>query len=260
MTMKRSFLLLLMLALAPFAPGASAQEIPAGHERVLLPIFTRPVSGAYGSDFRSELKLMNAGSQSLGAYGLEWICVVLCPFDPLLPFELEPDFVEDANPYTRSGNPGWFLFVPSDRIDDLVLQLRVYDVSREATNFGTEIPVVRDEEVTRAPLVLLGVPTDERFRNTLRIYSFEEGAFTITIEGANGVRYDHGVYAAPGESIFDPAYAAFVDFPANIGPVKVTIRALAPIVTPPALPPRFWAFNAVTNNETQHITVVSPQR
>ena len=232
----------------------------AAYERVLLPILTPPVTGGYGSDFRSALSLMNrTDDEYLVLYGLFEECLFLCP-EPVIPsIELAP-MEELGDAVVNTGNPGRFIYLPREDRNDFVLQLRAYDISREPSNYGTEIPVVRDDEMRREPVTLLGVPTDPRFRSTLRIYAIDERAFDIRIEGENGFVRESTVYAPSGANLFDPAYALFTDFPTGVGPVRVTITALEPIVTPPAIPTRFWAFISVTNNDTQHITVVSPQR
>lgn len=230
------------------------------YERVLIPIFTAPVTGANGSDFRSTLLLMNRSQRSVTAYGLSYRCMILCPTPPVPSVELGPGEFVDEGALDPTGAPGLFVYVPRPRRDDLVMQLRAFDISRETTNFGTEIPVVRENDLLQTPVTLLGVPTDARFRNTLRIYAAEESAFLIRAEGNNGIVLEESVWAGPGATIFDPSYVMFNDFPTGAGPLRVTITPLVPIVTPPAQPVRFWAFISVTNNDTQHITVISPQR
>ena len=233
----------------------------AAYERVLLPILTPPVLGAYGSDFRVALSLMNrTQDELLVVYGLAERCQILCPEVSPPAIRMLPGAQYGEEEIDNNGNPGRFVYLQREDRNDFVMQLRAFDISRETTNFGTEIPVVREDEMRIDPVVLLGIPTDPRFRNTLRIYAEDERAFLIRIEGANGLLYEDSVHAAPGQDMFDPAYAMFTGFPSGAGPVRVTITALEPITSPPAPPVRFWAFTTVTNNDTQHITVISPQR
>lgn len=231
------------------------------YERVLVPVFLPPLDGAHGSFWVNELRIFNAGrEESLTVYGLKTGCIILCPtWAQVHPNEEEWTFVETGRPKS----PGAFFYVRRNDARSLVPQLRAYDVSRNATNFGTTIPVVRDHDFTREPITLLAVPTDSRFRNMLRVYAVEEGAeeiaVRIRIEGS-GVLREHVIALSRSDDEFDPAYGAFTDFPKDAGAVRVTIETVAPMATPPPSPAPFWAFVSVTNNETQHVTVISPQR
>ena len=247
------------------APLVASPEITASFpastedsDLVLLPIFTEPVAGAHGARFASELRLFNRSTdQSLEIAGpLYRDCPILCPVQPYVLAPLEEDTP------APTGRPGVLLLIKPEQRQHLVAQLRVFDISRAATNFGTEIPVVFGEDLRPTPITLLGVPTDERFRNTLRIYALRASTFTIRMETEHGALLSERiVYVPAGELNGDPAYAMFSDFPSRVGAVRVTIIEFNPGVTPPELMPvRFWAFITVTNNETQHITVVSPQR
>ena len=239
-------------------------------ERVLLPIFTPPVHGNHGSEFRTDLRAKNLDEDDyIQTFGLIENCPIApnCTWPSDLGFtfgrglELRPD---DVIPW---GSPGAFLYIPTEDAASLALQLRVYDVSRDATNFGTEIPVVREHEMfVNEEIVLLGVPTDPRFRNTLRIYATEPTVVTIEIESEelNGVTQERQVpLLRNGSNAFVPAYAQIGDLPVGAGRLRLRIRPAAP---PPlespvdVTPPPVWAFVSVTNNDTQHITVISPQR
>lgn len=228
------------------------------YERVLLPIFTAPVAGANGSEFHSALRVMNTSDTGLHIYGLRPDCIIAtCAPPPLPSLEIHPR--EDRGE-PGTGNPGLFVYLPRARRDDLVTQLRAYDVSREATNFGTEIPVVYEEEMTSGPVTLLGVPTDSRFRNTLRIYAMYGMDVDVVVEN-DTLRQMHHLQLRAPLNIFDPGYTMFDAFPSDVGPVRVTITYVPPVLVDPPPPPQpLWAFISVTNNDTQHITVISPQR
>jgi hypothetical protein len=232
------------------------------YERVLVPIFTAPVTGANGSDFRSSLSLLNASQSIVTVYGPSYRCQILCPTPPVPSVELGPREFADERALASTGAPGLFVYLPRPRRDDVVMQLRAFDISRETTNFGTEIPIVREDEMLLTPITLLGVPTDARFRNTLRIYASHGANVSIRIEGSGGIMIERTIALRPGVNIFDPAYAMFTDFPTDAGELRVTV-ALEPDFTlppPPPTPQVLWAFISVTNNDTQHITVISPQR
>lgn len=239
-------------------------DAAAAFDRVLLPILLPPIAGRNGSEFRTDFRAYNRSEQPVLIHGLFGDCgAIPCPDNhddrgiyiaPLYEYG-------DQAKFWMSGTPGAFVYVPRSQMNDLSMQLRAYDVSREATNFGTEIPVVHADEMRPDEITFVGIPTDPRFRNTLRIYSTAQQPMHVTIEGPGGLLVDQVVHLSTPADQFDPAYAAFVDFPDSPGPVRVRIwSALPEIVNPPVTVPDFWAFITVTNNDTQHITVISPQR
>lgn len=239
---------------------------PDAYERILVPVFTAPVHGAFGSEFRTQLRLRHNGLRSsvLPVFGFTEPPFCTCIPRPQVetPLLLSPDpreADETPSPVHHPSRPGLFLYTPRVEPAALAMNLRVFDVSRDDRNFGTEIPVVRDRDFFVDRITLLGIPTDPRFRNTLRIYSTEAQTLTVTID--NEIRT---VTLTPGNNIYEPAYAVIGDFPTGTDPIRVTIDPIAgpigpsPLVPPP--PPPIWAFVSVTNNDTQLITTITPQR
>jgi hypothetical protein len=78
----------------------------------------------------------------------------------------------------------------------------------------------------------------------------------ITIDGA-GVHEQHSVQIEPGVDLFHPGYAEFSNFPKSAGMLNVRIQNAIPRPLEGGV--SAWAFISVTNNETQHITTVTPQ-
>lgn len=232
--------------------------IPAAYERVLLPVFTPPVHGAFGSEFHTSLRIANSGTGWASIYGLEPVCVIgPCSEIPASqPYDIAPDDEIQPHAVAYTGGPGRMLWAEKNNTVELTFSLRVHDVTRSELNFGTEIPVVRENDWTINRIVLVGVPTDPRFRNTLRIYGQNPFIAKITVGNRPPVR----VTLSGTNSIFDAPYAAFADFPIDAGTVKVTIEAeslLGPVIGPVEEP--MWAMITVTNNETQLISTITPQ-
>ena len=242
-------------------------EIEEGFERILVPVFSPPVQGAFGSDFRTILRASNTGSEPrrVPLYGLDSTCILITPvLGPTDPRLINNDQTTQELTPECSQWPARFFYVPKDLTDNLTMNLRVRDVSRSDLSHGTEIPVVRESDFKTDRIVLLGVPIDNtRFRNTLRIYATEPGFVAVTI--GDQVR---SVELRPGRNEFEPAFAMLGNYP---GPgeteapgrdtVRITIDAMPTpggITTPlPSVRP-IWAFVSVTNNVTQEITVVTP--
>jgi hypothetical protein len=233
-------------------------------ERILLPLFLPQVFGAHGSDFRTELRVARASEHSVPwVFGLQPHCPLsgCIPFDPFqYAYAIPPEDSVNPGDIDYIGKPGRFLYIA--RSSDIHANLRVYDASRNALNFGTEIPVVREAGFARGSVRLLGVPRDPRFRNTLRIYALEP--LTVQISGSlsTGPLFTETVTLRPGADIFDPAYAEFANIPMiERGiPLDVTVSAVVPANTPEEQQPLLWAFVSVTNNDTQLITTISPQQ
>jgi hypothetical protein len=239
---------------------------PKALERILIPLLTPPIHGAFGSEFHTSFRGYNASESEVGAdvYGLEMDCFP-CPVgDVFTPLGVGPN--SDFGPVIMSGTPdrpGRFLYVAPDQAGPLEFNLRVRDVTREGLNFGTEIPVVREREFRSSRVTLIGVPTDSRFRNTLRVYATALTDLIVTF--SNGTqRVERSVTMQHSREPFDPEYATIGDFPVFAGQaelVTITIDSVGSAVSnPPAPPSPIWAFVTVTNNETQAITTIAPQR
>ena len=232
-------------------------------ERILLPLLIAPASGAFGSRFVTELRACNrSASQTARIFGLSYAChAQVCP--PVVPdpardsITVAPQTATSPPDVVYNGTPGRFAYMAKDQVDHLWLNLRVFDESRSGQNFGTELPVVRDRDLFRyEPIVFTDVPTDPRFRNTLRIYA--ESAVTLHIEMTNGSDYSstRDVTLQPSQNKFDPAYAQIGDLPVGVGPIR--IRIVPPEPGQPGFYTATWALISVTNNDTQLITTIHP--
>lgn len=215
---------------------------------ILFPVFLPPVRGAFGSRFETTARVSNRTfAQQSTFYGIDFTCYittgVYSPYDAVVisqSKELFPDCSRTTGRVfwvKRSGNP-------------LVASLRVRDTSRQASSAGVEVPVVRLSDFTNDRIVLMGVPADPRFRKTLRVYSLDSGDVSATL--AFNDQSVGQIFLKPSTSIFEPAYAEFNDFPTNIptgGTMEISLSSSK----------RIWAFISVTNNDTQEITLISPQ-
>lgn len=217
-------------------------------ERILLPVLTPPVPGAFGSEFRTALRLLNTGDEkTLEVFGLTQNCVVLCIDPQGDPMQLEPNQAAGEHDVIYLGNPGRFIYISPEQSRDFAAQLRVYDTSRAAENFGTSIPVVPHSQFRTKAFALLNVPTDPRFRNTLRLYS--TAPTTVTIEGLDAA--PRVIALSGGSTLHDPAYAVL-----GFSGTEAGLKDL--VITPAPGGPAVWGFISVTNNLTQHITTISP--
>lgn len=223
-------------------------------ERVLVPLLTPPIAGAHGSEFRTELRAYNRSFRDVTIEGVGANCPVLCPA-PIIQLQGHSELPPEEVSY--NGTPGSFAYVPRENVNDLWLHLRVFDTSRSADNYGTTIPVVRERDMfVNRLLVFAGIPSEPRFRNTLRIYGVKDAEVEVVIDHGGEAKLRQ-VALTGADGLYRPAYAQIGDLPTGDGPMTITIF-------PPGRPEvkgfgtPLWAFVSVTNNESQLITVVTP--
>lgn len=246
-----------------YVPSLVQQLDPAFYEPVLIPvIYSGP--GAYGSSWDTEVVLRNENDYPLtlhsGSIFYVGCSIVLCDLRPQPHASVK--LTHDA--FRVQYPTGYIQFVPRQAAPKLHFGVLVRDLSRQAEAFGTEIPVIRESEIFDRPFELLNVPTDSRFRVGLRLYGLGGAAYPhITIWSSDAytplisplVSTDmqlstiaSGLFAGTR-----PAYAQISDlvgaYPQLIGkgPLRIVIDRGG------------WAFVTVTNNETQHVTTITPQ-
>ena len=228
----------------------------AAYEPVLFPIFMGPVRGAFGSEFHT-LPLVASAGEPFDIFGVDTNCISAVPsLTPDRPYRIGAQ--EIILPVACNFAVGRLFFVPVEHVDEFAANVRVTDITREAASLGVEIPVVRLRDFTAGKIVILGVPIDARYRNTLRIYGLPGGAQNVNVT-VNGVTTNLNLVTS--DNLYEPSYAEFTNFPtpAQLRPgqktVTVTIdQPVQGIVGPTAV----WAFVSVTNNDTQQITIVTP--
>jgi len=249
----------------------TAQSSPSNYAMHLLPL-ARDLDGANGSRWVTEWTMHNPTEIMLPVIG------TTCPpnVSPCItPDIIAPQQTKTMYPIARTTpGEGLFFYLPRSVAGAIGTELRVRDVSRSAEGWGTEFPVVTAGEF-KTSITLLDVPTDPRFRSTLRIYApfespmdavvrvyphsgstpIEERAVTLT-----GI-----AIAAPVEFPLQPAYAQLDPITEAVrasGQARVRIRVdavMPPLNNPPYTPP-LWAFVSLTNNVTQQVTAITPHK
>lgn len=212
-------------------------------ERVLFPVIYNG-AGVNGSDWMTELTVRNDSTFAVEPWRAAG---TLSAIPAMTPVRLS----------MGEAPGGVFLYVPRESASALHFGSLVRDLSQQESAWGTELPVVRENDF--APRVnLLNVPNDRRFRKMLRIYGRNEEAMTVrvTFDAMDNGRQmlSRDVTLARG-GVTRPAYAALGDEVFNQlpgfgrGAIRVESLTGHPV----------WAFVTVTNNDTQHVTVISPQ-
>jgi len=264
----------MVLALV-LATKAGAQT--SDYETILLPVATVPFAGAFGSVWQTAFTVYNDSSTDLDPndpskdiFPLDSYCGVQPACPPI--DKLRAREVQQPRLFLRhEGPPGLLLHVKRSVVNHLSFNLRVQDLSRQALTWGTEIPVVREAELRTTRIVLMNVPLDPRFRQALRVYDPDSrAASTVSVRiypmaAASPLAATTLLLQRPSsdfcvgsqEECF-PSYAEIQNLPAAFPnlqgqeTVRVEIESLTPGL-------RFWSFIAITNNETQHVTTITPQ-
>ncbi|HUP45318.1 MAG TPA: IPT/TIG domain-containing protein [Thermoanaerobaculia bacterium] len=166
---------------------------------------------------------------------------------------------------TARPGQGRFLYVADEDAEAVRLNLRVRDVSREADNLGTELPVIAAEQAFAAgeEIPLVNVPTQEQYRQKVRIYDLDgEYGRTVTVR----IYGDDLSTPIATRSVTTSQAAIETDYPAYPGQGELDLNLLPELAgldsvnividTPDA--GQWWAFASITNNTTQLITTVTP--
>jgi hypothetical protein len=159
-----------------FTYSNEASSSRENYTQFLLPLGTSELLGANGSQWLTRGTIRNGSSYLLVPAGPTWP-----PFaNPPQTLTVAAHETRELRAYARQGAEGAFLYVPNELVPTTDMSLRVRDVSRAEEGFGTDIPIVPTHEL-RKTVQLLDVPTDARYRATLRIYGASGGPFPAQV-------------------------------------------------------------------------------
>lgn len=270
----RTTKLLLVLLLSAGALNSIWAQAP-GFEKILFPIVANfEVPGAFGSRWVSKASVLNLSNQAVaidgGSFCFDCIQGAKATLEPGVSYSVVP--LEGTG-----GIPGSFLYVDRQFDEQLHFSLLARDVSRSTETWGTEIPVVRENQFRSDDIELLGVPPNpSNYRVTLRIYSLDPagGVVNVSVFEQDGFVLPHGPVERDHElgnayyttirqknnfawSENYPGYAEVTALPIKTepGPEVESLRVEIEPLTPGL---RIWAFLTLTNNDTQSLSVISP--
>lgn len=255
MTGYRSVRLLILIGiLASFTAYADTT-----YETVLVPIvLAQPAPGAYGSLWTSALHVFADGAD---LHFKQFDVCLACAPEYVVPANTTATLDIGLVPAVPSGR---LIYLARDATTRAVFELRVSDLSRQSLTWGTELPVVREPSFRTDHVTLIAVPTDARFRVALRVYDVDaqpNSIFRVDMfdEAAGNLLQtaQFGVTPSPEPTSGRiPSTLELTDLRAMF-PVITSAETVRVVVTPVNVS-RFWAFVSVTNNETQHVTTITP--
>lgn len=231
--------------------------------KYLVPIsLVQPVPGAYNSEWVSVFTVLNRSEIPL-QLPLYQDCQALCTV-------IIPPHGSLTAPPAISANggkvgPGDFLIVSEFASKNLSMSLRIQDVSRQALTFGTAISVVPETEALTGNARFLDVPTDDRFRQMLRVYDFDgrlDATVLVRVYSPDGTLLGEATLplqttGIPEQRLVRPGYAE-IGWLAAAFPQIASYHRVRFELVPATSGLRYWGFISVTNNETQHVTVIEP--
>ncbi|MGA7614275.1 MAG: hypothetical protein WBX15_03760 [Thermoanaerobaculia bacterium] len=257
--MKRLAILALLFPLSVFGQDT---------ERILIPVYTlTAIDGAYGSEWTTDLSMLNQGAEPILIDGYDQNCHIECPQQPVPP---ERTFYAHL---LGNALQGAYLYVsPASATPDVAIQLRGRDLSRQSEDWGTELPTVKESAAPISIFSILDVPSTPGYRVMLRIYQFGDVPVTVRVQffalnpaqrvPIGDVNPDpliaEEVLTLPAGNRLVPGYAEIPDL-AGRHPELATVERYRITVEAIDATPHLWGMVTLTNNATQHITVLSPR-
>ena len=231
-------------------------------ERVLLPITVVGVPGAFGSMWSAQGSIYRELDRAvLILPGCEQPCDNAG--GPTARHTLPLDFLR-TRPVETNGS---IMYIERAFSDSISLSLRLLETS---TGQSVQLPVVRERSFFTRRFQILDVPNPglgERI--TLRVYGIDPGVLgkvqvRIFVQGAEQLTRDNvydftvvqRLYSTLAYSV--PVRPALVEV-SYYAPLTNTADLLRFEIEPltPEMP--IWAFVSVTDNVTQHVTLLTPQ-
>ncbi|HYC92794.1 MAG TPA: BatD family protein [Thermoanaerobaculia bacterium] len=231
--------------------------------RILLPLTMEDTPGANGSLWKTEITGLIESSEGLlmdpeGCGGREDPC-------SLPPVQRAFD-VRDEDLIVSIGT-AQFIYVKREQAHLLRVTTRVYDSARDTETAGAFVPSARDEDFSPNGFSLLGIPVAPQFRSTLRVYDYDGRNIPVLVSlygDDDDEPFSTTTHSLHVESRFTLTTALLPGQPAT---AQIDLTRLIPagtyervrVAVRPLHPgSRVWGAVSITNNETHHVTVVTP--
>jgi IPT/TIG domain len=241
----------------------------ADFERVLVPLyFDGVLKGAYGSEWTTSLWIRNNGADAVRI--APWSCAdgqdcTSAPATYALPSSRSLRSLAPLS-VASDGNPSRLLYLSQAGSADISFSVRFADQSRGLTDAGIDMPVIRENEALYGSAQLFSVPLKSSFRVLLRLYELGgvSSRFRVTIYPQSELDEQ------PIHSEEVTANVQAGPFQEKAGYATLDVTGLLPLekswpdtvriqITPLTAGSRYWSFVSLTNNDTQIVTLVTPQ-
>lgn len=249
-----------------FAVGYAGIGSAENWRRVMLPLVAEVILGANGAQWRTDVMMMIRSDEHIQLWPGPCDRMV----DPCFEVPRQVPVSIDWLLQPEFEGRGRFVYVRPEDEQKLHFNTRVWDAARFSETAGAEIPAVREDEFHTFTISLLSIPVAPQYRHTLRVYDAdarENARVMIHVyagqEATPRVSVVRSLARSPQlvtlTNAMLPSHPGYLELnPAELLPLAglQTIRIDIEPVDPGL---RFWGFVSVTNNETHHVTTVTPQ-
>lgn len=221
-------------------------------EPVILPALVSG-PGAFGSQWSTDAALFNGNDAPLPLTSSVFsvLCFPVC--------DTRPPAQTTVTIHNNNAPNGLVFYAARQFAPKLFFDILARDLSRQSEALGTEIPVAREKDLYDRPLSILLVPADPKYRVALRVFRTDgTAAVNVNIYSMADNKRIAGDQLAMSAPTSNPLFTSLVmgdlaaRFPdiAGKGPLRIEVGSASPRAA--------WALVSVTNNETQHVTVLAP--
>jgi hypothetical protein len=210
-------------------------------------------AGAFGSQWSTDASLFNGNDSPLPVTSQFFTvaCFPIC--------DTRPPANSTITIHNNNAPNGVLFYAARQFAPKLFFDVLARDLSRQSEALGTEIPVAREKDLYDRPLSILLVPADPKYRVALRVFRTDgTAAVNVNIYSmADGTRLagDQLTMSTPTPN---PMFTSLVigdlvqRFPdiAGKAPLRIDVGSASSRAA--------WALISITNNETQHVTVLAP--
>ncbi len=235
--------------------GSAAGEI------IVIPIggTRQPIAGAFGSQW-----VVEEFARNTGATPLEY-------FERGCPNDFCVATLGPGESIRRFHYPYAVFLLSANDAEQIRFSIIARDISRQNETWGAEIPVVRERDLRTDRLELIRVPTDSAYRRNLRLYAVsDDGRGEVTVcrvrvyDASADLRQqtillggrEFTLNAQQGSAIGYVGFAAVGNIDELLaGTTSDAVRIVVERVSGSG---KIWAFVTLTNNVTQHFTIVTP--
>jgi hypothetical protein len=256
-----------------FAMNLSAQVYEPTYEKVLVPLPTNDTPGAFGSIWRTVLAVSNISDTPVDVQGYGG-CQT--SGEPCRAVPISPQGTIYITSILVSDVPAAFLFVAPGRRNDLSITIRSSDQSRTHLTWGASLPVITRNELFVSRFGIGDIPMTSAFRSTLRIYDFDaatagrlrvriykvtpEGSTSLTPAAADPLLVElTPAFVIPVQGGGAAGHPGYISVPLWLLPALAAAQRVRVVIEPLDATGDYWAMVSSTHNDTQHVTVLTPQ-